>query len=670
LTVSDGLKRTRSFQKVAFLCLGIFLTSGLLLPLQPAVILAESITHTADPSQPEGFAEVAKNLVRIEPISRDDLLTVNLIFDGRLPLHNSFILSDPPRFVIELLDVGSALEESDLILDDDRVKQIQTQRHPGKFRVVLDLTSLDGISYLLKEENNRLAASFKIYAEQPPAQSAQLTDPAPISFGHDELKEGPSGGTVEEKTVLALEEEDKGIETESDDKQDALELQIEKDNLFDDEAIPQSQLDTFFQEPSILNPKLNAFFQELSEGFSYELRVLANERVSDVSDSPINPQNVLEIPKYTFNLDLRPDFYLNYRKLRLMAKPRYIMTWTRIEDGFRDGESDWDNDLFVNEWLAGLQPISSLFVSYGRENLQWGPSYLTSPSNPFFRDNGTRNPKLEIRGQDFARMVWVPSSSWSFSAIANTGKGENDLIKGFEPAYALKMDYTGYRKYFSVIPSYREKDRARLGAFAGWTVTDGLLLYTEATASQGTDVLYPVKTGQFTPLGVPVIRLEQTKDNSNSLEAIALFGASYTFDLGPTLTLEYLYNGPGYVDSQIDSLLDFTSQLDRIIGIIPPDLINRFFDLSDFTDLGLALFRRHYLNFQYQHPQIWDDLSIGLRYTFNVDDQSSQLIPLVQYDLNDHLQLFLVGTQNFGSKRDEFRFFVENSYFFGLQYTF
>jgi hypothetical protein len=405
------MKRTRSFQRIAFLWLGIFLTSGLLLPLKPAVILAESNTGIADQFQRPGFPEVAKKLVRIEPISIDDLLTVNLIFDGRLPLHNSFILSDPPRFVIEFLDVGSALDETNVILEDDRVKQIQTQRHPGKLRVVFDLTSLDGISYLLKEENNLLTASFKIYTEQPPADPAQRTASPPILFDHDELVESPSGGRVAKETGFSLEEEAKDAKPESGEERNVYEFPTQEYDLFDDQAIRQSKLDTLLQEPLIPQSKFDAFLKELTEGFSYEFRVLANTKVTDVSDSTANPLNVLGIPKYTFQLDVRPDFYLNYRRLSLMAKPRDILTWVRIEGGARDNENDWDSDVFVNEWLVGLQPLDSLFFSYGRENLQWGPSYLTSPSNPFFRDNGLRNPKREIRGQDFGRLVWIPSMS-------------------------------------------------------------------------------------------------------------------------------------------------------------------------------------------------------------------------------------------------------------------
>ena len=55
---------------------------------------------------------------------------------------------------------------------------------------------------------------------------------------------------------------------------------------------------------------------------------------------------------------------------------------------------------------------------------------------------------------------------------------------------------------------------------------------------------------------------------------------------------------------------------------------------------------------------------------FNLDDDSSQFIPIAQYDLDDHLQAYFVGTLNFGDRDAEFKLFRDNSYFFGLQYTF
>jgi hypothetical protein len=397
---------------------------------------------------------------------------------------------------------------------------------------------------------------------------------------------------------------------------------------------------------------------------------LANQTVADLSDSVINPRNIAGLPKYIFQVQTRPDLYLNYGKLKLMVKPRNIMTWTQIDDGVRSGESDWDNDLFVNEWIAGLQPFESLFVSYGRENIQWGPSYLTSPSNPFFTDNGLRNPKREVRGQDFGRLVWAPDTAWSFSLFANTDEGADDSIDNHEKAYALKVDYTGYRSYLSIIPSYREKDRERLGAYGGWKATDGLLLYGEGTVSQGTDMLYPVETGE-TFLGVPIVDVEDTQDDSNNLETIALAGASYSFEFGPTLALEYFYNGTGYTDKQYDRLVDYYKGIGEIIKNWSSELLQNLFDRTDLLiDPTTNQIRKHYLNSQYLHPQLLSDLDISLRYTYNLDDNSSQLIPIAIYNLDDHLQAFVVGTQNFGNKNSEYKLFFDYSYFFGFQFTY
>jgi hypothetical protein len=637
------------------LCL--LLAGGLLLLCGPEAASAQKKTRSSDQFQPLAAPQTANKLISIEPVSMADLLTVHLNFDGKLPLHNAFILSNPPRFVIEFIDAGSALDETRLVLQDRRINQIHTQRHPGKLRVIFDLTSLDGISYLIKEEKYRLSASFKLYRIEPPVQSAQITESPPTSFEDEAADESPVDEAVKEETGFPLKDKNKDAPPGRAPVLVDSELPTEKYSLFDDQEIPPSELDTLLHEPLLPSSPFESFIKEVSDGFSFELHSLANQTVSDLSDSSLNPRNVIGLPKYIFQVHVRPDFYLNYGKLKLMAKPRNIMTWTQIEDGVRSGESDWDNDLFVNEWIAGLQPFESLFVSYGRENIQWGPSYLVSPSNPFFRDNGLRNPKREIRGQDFGRLVWAPDTAWSVSFFANTDEGADDFIDNHEKAYALKVDYTGYRSYLSIIPSYRERDRERLGAYGGWKATDGLLFYGEGTASQGTDVLYPVDSGRRI-LGVEIVELDDTQDDSSNLETLALVGASYSFELGPTLAMEYFYNGTGYTDKHYDRLQDYYKGLGRIVKRLPRELLQNLLDRTDLViEPTTNQIRKHYLNSQYLHPQLLSDLDISLRYTYNLDDNSSQLTPIAIYDLDNHLQAFVVGTQNFGNKDSEYKLF-------------
>ena len=193
------------------------------------------------------------------------------------------------------------------------------------------------------------------------------------------------------------------------------------------------------ESASVSDEYLPSIFQELKDGFAYSFRALGYVNTANPSDSPINPGNIWQIPDYTLNLNLRPDFYLDFRTLNVIFKPRLNLQWRHWGEGPRSGDSKLEDDWFVNEWLVRMRLYEGLFASYGRENLQWGPSWLVSPSNPFFRDNGQSNPTSEVPGLDFGRLVWMPDSSWTGSFIANTGEGTQNFIGEFKNTYAREI---------------------------------------------------------------------------------------------------------------------------------------------------------------------------------------------------------------------------------------
>jgi len=293
---------------------------------------------------------------------------------------------------------------------------------------------------------------------------------------------------------------------------------------------------------------------------------------------------------------------------------------------------------------------------------------------------------------DFARLVWVPSSSWSFSFIANIDEGRQEFIsedfelpsvlaniiedqrvftlQEFERTYALKVDYTAYRKYFSLIASYREHDRARLGAFAGWTVSDALLLYGEGSVSQGTNALYPIEVATIPFVDFPIIMMIPIEEDETSLEALVLVGGSYTLEAGPTLTLEYILNTAGYNEREAELYFELRGQASQAFFLPDPIQSLSRLVLAQTLDPGLRLLRKNYLMLQYAHPQIRDVLNLIFRYTLNLDDHSSLFIPIAGYDVGDHTQLFLVGAVNLGPKDTEFRSLVDYTVMFGLEYTF
>jgi hypothetical protein len=407
--------------------------------------------------------------------------------------------------------------------------------------------------------------------------------------------------------------------------------------------------------------------QRLAEAFRLDMRALGYGIVQQPSDSSQNPgNNFLKIAHYSADTEFRPDLSLRTDLLDLSVKPRLHFEYRVWEEGSHEGTDAWGHDLYVNEWLARWNARENLFVSYGRENLQWGPSFLFSPSNPFFLDNGRRNPYLEVPGMDFGRVVWIPDSLWTVSLIANTDEGRNDVnLPGpFEKAYALKVDYQGQQGYGSAILAHRENNENSLGMFGGRTLSDAVLVYAEGALIQQVNALYPREDGS--PFGASMQRIHE--DDSVVQPAI-LVGSSYTFAGGGTFTGEYAYYGPGYNHAQADryyalrqSAADAFSQGGVLAGLGAQTL-------GQTLNTGLRLLRRNYALLQYNRTNIANCLDLTFRWTQNLDDWSGQFTALASYMLGNHFQLFTIATVNQGGADTEFKGMLDYQWMIGLEYT-
>ena len=126
-----------------------------------------------------------------------------------------------------------------------------------------------------------------------------------------------------------------------------------------------------------------------------------------------------------------------------------------------------------------------------------------------------------------------------------------------------------------------------------------------------------------------------------------LVGGSYTLRLGPTLTLEYYYNGAGCTDS--------------IRNCFPP------FNDSSFDDV---LIRKNYILVQAFDTRIRNVFNVILRWIGDLDDGSSRSVGIVEYELNNHAKLFAVGDYFSGGPDTEFGSLLEYSLFVGAEYNF
>jgi len=355
------------------------------------------------------------------------------------------------------------------------------------------------------------------------------------------------------------------------------------------------------------------------DGFSYRAEGLVYGFARNpAKGSPLNPDNVLGVSSRQLTGNLRLDLGYRHDRIKLEVKPRLDVTRREWRFGVKEGEKETDTDAFVNEWLFRYRFSERISASYGRENLQWGPAFLTSPSNPFIEINGKSNPYLEVPGLDYAKIGWIPDSTWSGELIANTDEGRVDPVEPFRKTFAGKLDYVGVGRYGSMILSHREGGATRFGGYGGATISDALLGYVEGDIGSGSD-------------------------------GRALLGGSYTFRDGSAVTVEYYYNGDG-------------CRASHIRNCFPP---------TGDTAPGTPLYKSNYGFIQYFSNDFFSpSLELALRGTLNLDDGSGLLTAIVNYELGDNVELFSVADWYTGGEDEEFGSILKSSVMGGVRLTY
>ena len=400
------------------------------------------------------------------------------------------------------------------------------------------------------------------------------------------------------------------------------------------------------------------------EGLTLDVKATALAGINSLADdSDQNPGNRLaQISDKESVLTLKPDLSLAYEDWLFSAKPRLEMSLKNYDI---NGASDdvFDKNADIAEFMIRRKLTESLFLSYGRENLQWGPSFLYSPSNPFFNDNGKKSLIQDLEGKGMLKLVMVHDFAWSFSLIYNTDKGafnESD----FEKTLALKIDYSGDAGYAALILSHTDQGKTKLGTFAGTTLTDALIIYGETSLQKGTKALYP------SAIQGPMTWDMTTLKNNSDLYATLLLGAAYTLESGDSLCLEYLYYGQGY-DSDESSDFNRLKHSAKDFYMSQTALTGYGHQLLGKTaGNGLDFLRQNYLMLQYLNDDIIGSMDLVSRITLCLDDGSSRLYSSLSYDLNDHMEIKVAGLLNTGGADASFGTYLDYQVQIALEYTY
>lgn len=406
-------------------------------------------------------------------------------------------------------------------------------------------------------------------------------------------------------------------------------------------------------------PALSAADEDGGLRMDASLRFIASAWYGKPNETGPNPVNMtLNLPDRGGNGETRLDLGIEGGPLYLWARPRATADLSHWDSGKNKGECETDRDLYLIEGGARARLHERLFLIAGRENLQWGPAQLLSPSNPFFPMNTRDNPMRELGGMDFVRAVYVYGGGFSLSLMANVGPGEAEPPPaGWHPSEALKIDWTGTEGSLGITARRGEKVEESVGAFGQWTLNDALILYGDAGVSFGNRLPYPaVGAG---PLGG---RLEYKYEDSRKPLPAWLLGASYTTLYGPALYVEYLRNESGLSPDESDLLIRMATRLGTLAGqgfAVPAGSLS-----STGTPLG-----RNHLLLQLYDGQTIRDTSVILRLTMNLDDKSAAIGLYADHALSDRWRVYATATVMTGGAYREYGMAMTDKFTLGAEFS-
>ena len=408
--------------------------------------------------------------------------------------------------------------------------------------------------------------------------------------------------------------------------------------------------------------------QNANSPFSSNIRALLYGEAQYPAHSSQNPDNAfLHLYRYSGTMELRPDLFYDSDLVSAVFKPRFTSSSRWWEDGAAKGEQDNLTRAFVNEWRVQVKPLSSLFISFGKEKLLWGPAFLSSPSNILFKDTEKINPKTEVEGKYLARVMYLPSAAFTITALSETQRDDTQAQGNDNPVRAVKADWVGSNAALSLIGYFKQDDRFRFGSYGQWTASDAVLLYYDGIFSRGTDALYPA-SDPANPLGGTFTDRYKASDR---LFATAVVGGGYTFLSGSTLNLEFLYNGQGYGDADAAEYYRLRNAAGEhyFDGGLMSALSGR--TLGQTINTGLPYLRRYYVMGQFQVREIGNVLDISVRYIHGLEERAGQASTILEWKLSDRVQFFNINMVAInGGKETEFNAILDRSFMAGIEVHF
>ena len=362
-------------------------------------------------------------------------------------------------------------------------------------------------------------------------------------------------------------------------------------------------------------------------------------------DSLLNPDNqIARLPEQSQRAELRFDFKAEHDKLHLSLRP--ILRWQKNSNAFSD---ETRHEAYLSQGRLRWSLAEAWNLSAGREVMTWGAGQFRSPSNPFYFDNGRSDPLRELSGLDAMKLSWTPDTRHSLSVGYIVSSGHDDgAIDNWQDTWILRATQRESNWAGGIALAKKAGQQVFVGIDGQYTLNDAVLLYVEVGSSTHLAALQsPVDAAQ--PFYI---------DTESARHTNALIGASYTFENGQSLGLEYLHQGHGFTAAEE------AAYFNRAASATLPSGANT---LSMALAYAPPLLGRDYLYLLWQNNILESDGYWRLMWARSLTDHGSQFSGYAEWTLGRRLSAFVLGIKPLGDARQEFSSLISSMAMAGIK---
>lgn len=341
--------------------------------------------------------------------------------------------------------------------------------------------------------------------------------------------------------------------------------------------------------------------------------------------SVLNPGNqIAGLSQNSATATARFNFKTESDRVRFTMRP--ILSMQEDHNTFGNQQV---NEGYLSQWQLRFRASEEWSMAAGREVLNWGPAQFRSPSSPFYFDNGRSNSLLELSGVDTLKLSWTPDLQRTVTLARITGSGHvsQDV---WRDSWLLKADQ---RSDSGAIGLALEKTPGQgifFGAHGQLTVSDALLLYSEASSSTRANALK-------SPADITIpFSVEWESPRRSTM----LAGAAYTLNNGQSINAEAMYYGHGF-SAQDEKAYFSRATLSPLwarqaLGYAPP------------------LLGREYLHLVWQSNLMETGGYWRIMLTHGLTDNGNELSGYGEMALSSHVTAFALVLLPKGNERQEF----------------